>query len=59
MTLSVYTSEDKRRTAEVICEAEGYFAWFFQDGEHVRSVKKLTEEEAEFAAEDWVFGLIE
>lgn len=59
MTISEYTSEDGNRTAEVICEAEGFFAWFFQNDEHVRTVKKVTEQDAENAAEDWVLGLIE
>ena len=43
MTISEYTSEDGNRTAEVICEAEGFFTWFFQNGEHVRTVKKHSE----------------
>lgn len=56
MNISEYTSQDGIRSAEVICEAEGFFACLFMNDELVRSVKKHTEEEAEFAAEDWVLG---
>lgn len=59
INISEHWSPNGKRSASVICEAEGFFIELMEKSKVIKIIRKTTEDEAEDCAENWCLGLSE